>query len=106
MSTDPRTRRLRPRVVLTWGICLTLGGVALELLLPTIGSALVSAAPSATPLDQGFLLALDLVVRVVKLGVTPIGAALVGAAAVMYYVAPLLARSAPTSTAEQSAPEP
>jgi hypothetical protein len=42
---------------------------------------------------------------VVKLGVTPIGAALVGAAAVMYYVAPLLARSAPTSTAEQSAPE-
>ncbi len=85
-------RPLRPRLVLTWGIALILGGVALEVLLPAIGAAIATARPSSA-MDQDLLLALDLAARLVRLLVAPVGAALIGASLVMFFLAPLVERA-------------
>ncbi|MDR6969793.1 hypothetical protein [Leifsonia shinshuensis] len=82
--------RLRPRPVLWWGIGLTLGGVLLTLLLPQLGYTLTLQHDASTGVDQGMLVGIDLVVRVVAQVVPPLGVALIGASLVMTYVGRLL----------------
>ncbi|MDN4614405.1 hypothetical protein P5G50_08075 [Leifsonia sp. F6_8S_P_1B] len=44
-------------------------------------------------MDQDLLLALDLAARLVRLLVAPVGAALIGASLVMFFLAPLVERA-------------
>jgi len=78
--------KLRPKVVLWWGIGLTLAGVLWAIVVPGVGYAIVAQPSSATGVDQGLLVLLDLIVRVVGQVLTPLGVALIGASVVMAYV--------------------
>jgi hypothetical protein len=78
--------RLRPKVVLWWGIGLALAGVLLPLLLPQVSYSLMPEPSSATGVDQGLLVLLALVIRVVADLLTPLGVALIGASVVTAYV--------------------
>ncbi|MDN4598605.1 hypothetical protein [Leifsonia virtsii] len=92
--------KLRPKVVLWWGIGLALAGVLLTLLLPQLSYSLMPDPSSATGVDQGFLVLLSLVIRIVGDLLTPLGVALIGASVVMAYVGRLLAAREPeTETA-------
>lgn len=80
---------LRPKVVLWWGIGLTLAGALLTILVPQIGyAAVVQVNYGPTRVDQALLLVLDLVVRILGQVLAPLGVALIGAAVVMAYVRP------------------
>lgn len=89
--------KLRPRVVLWWGIGLALAGVLLTLLLPQLSYSLMPDPSSATGVDQGLLVLLSLVIRIVGDLLTPLGVALIGASVAMAYVARLLAARVPDS---------
>ncbi|WP_434317528.1 hypothetical protein [Leifsonia sp. P73] len=86
--------KLRPKVVLWWGIVLTVAGVLFTLLLPQLAYTAVQQPSAATSVDQSLLALLDLVVRVIGQVMTPLGVALIGAAIVMAYVGRLLAAQA------------
>ncbi|MFP3464619.1 hypothetical protein [Leifsonia sp. SIMBA_070] len=86
--------RLRPKVVLWWGIALTLAGLLLTTLLPQLGYALTLQHDASTGVDQGFLVGIDLVVRLIAQVVPPLGIALIGASVVMAYVRRVLAAPA------------
>lgn len=83
--------KLRPKVVLWWGITLTVAGVLLAMLLPQLAYTAVQQPSPATGVDQALLALLDLVVRVIGQVMTPLGVALIGASVVMAYVGRLLA---------------
>jgi type IV secretory pathway VirB2 component (pilin) len=78
--------KLRPKVVLWWGIALTVGGVLLAILLPQLAYTAAQQPSAATGVDQALLTLLDLVVRVIAQVMTPLGVALIGASVVMAYV--------------------
>ncbi|MFE4951359.1 hypothetical protein ACFQ9V_14765 [Leifsonia sp. NPDC056665] len=82
--------KLRPRVVLWWGIALTVAGVLLAMLMPQLAYTAVQQPSAATGVDQALLALLDLVVRVIGEVMTPLGVALIGASVVMAYVGRLL----------------
>ena len=77
---------LRPKVVLWWGIGLTLGGVLLAVLLPQIGYALTLQHDASSGVDQGLLIGLNLVVSLIAQVIPPLGTALIAASVVMAYV--------------------
>ena len=79
--------KLRPRVVLWWGIGLTAGGLLLSVLVPQLFYTIALPSSGPTRLDEGLLTVLDLFTRVLAQGVVPVGAALIGAGVVMAYVA-------------------
>ncbi|WP_241702029.1 hypothetical protein [Leifsonia shinshuensis] len=79
--------KLRPKVVLWWGIGLTLAGVLVTLLLPQLAYTAAMQPSAATRVDQALLTVLDLVIRVVGQVLSPLGVALIGASVVMAYVA-------------------
>lgn len=83
--------KLRPKVVLWWGIALTVAGALLTILVPQIGIAAVVQPGSDVNVDQGVLTVLDVVVRIIGQVVAPLGVALIGASLVMTYVGRLLA---------------
>lgn len=83
--------KLRPKVVLWWGIALTVAGVLLVMMLPQLAYTAVQQPSAATGVDQALLALLDLVARVIAQVVTPLGVALIGASVVMAYVGRLLA---------------
>lgn len=78
--------KLRPKVVLWWGIALTVGGVLLAMLLPQLAYTAAQQPSAATGVDQALLTLFDLVVRVIAQVMTPLGVALIGASVVMAYV--------------------
>lgn len=80
------TRRLHPKAILFWGIGLTIAGSVLTIFIPNIASFFTSAQNAATGVDQGHLVLLDLVSRIVGGVVTPLGVVLIGAGVVMAYV--------------------
>ena len=83
--------RLRPKVVLWWGIALTVAGALLTVPIPQIGIAAVVQPGSDVNVDQGLLTVLEVVVRIIGQVVAPLGVALIGASLVMAYVGRLLA---------------
>ena len=83
--------RLRPKVVLWWGIGLAAAGLLLSVLVPQLFYAVALPDEGPTPLDQGLILFVDVVTRVFAQGVVPLGVALIGAAVVMSYIARRLA---------------
>lgn len=93
--------KLRPKVVLWWGVGLALAGVLLTLLMPQLSYSLLPEPSSATGVDQGLLILLSLVIRIVGDLLTPLGVALIGASIVMAYVGRLLAAPVPDA---ESAP--
>ena len=78
-----------------------LAGVLLTLLMPQLSYSLLPEPSSATGVDQGLLLLLSLVIRIVGDLLTPLGVALIGASIVMAYVGRLLAAPVPDA---ESAP--
>jgi hypothetical protein len=86
--------KLRPKVVLRWGIGLTIAGVLVTLLLPQLAYTAVQQPSSAADIGQGLVLLVDLLTRVIAQVLAPLGVALIGAAVVMSYVARLLAPAA------------
>ncbi|WP_374010380.1 hypothetical protein [Leifsonia sp. LS-T14] len=90
--------KLRPKVVLWWGIGLTLAGVLLTILVPQIGyAAIVQQDYSAPNVDQALLVLLDLVVRIIGQVLIPLGVALIGASVVMAHVSRELTARAPVA---------
>lgn len=89
--------KLRPKVVLWWGIGLTVAGVLVTLLLPQLAYTAAQQPSAATGVDQALLTLVDLVIRVVGQVLSPLGVALIGASVVMAYVGarPPAATSAP-----------
>lgn len=88
--------KLRPKVVLWWGVGLALAGVLLTILVPQLGYAVVVQPDhSGSGVDQALLVLLDLVVRIIGQVLTPLGIALIGASVVMAYVGRLLATRIP-----------
>lgn len=92
--------KLRPKVVLWWGIGLTLAGVLMTLLLPQLAYTAIQQPSTATGVDQGILLLLDLVVRVIGQVMTPLGVALIGASVVMAFVGRTAATRATVAPSE------
>ncbi len=89
--------RLRPKVVLWWGIGLAVVGLSLSVLVPQLFYSAALPAGGPTPLDQGLLTILDLVTRIFAQGIAPLGIGLIAASVVMTYVARLFGvRSTPT----------
>ena len=89
--------KLRPKVVLWWGIGLTIAGVLSTLFLPQLAYTAAQQPSSTTGADQALLVLVDLVVRVIGQVLTPLGVALIGASLVMTYVGRLLAPAAPNA---------
>jgi hypothetical protein len=87
--------RLRPKVVLWWGVGLTVAGMVLTTVMPQIGYAASTQFNSATGVDQGLVVLLELVVRLVDQVVPPLGVALIAASVVMAYMGRLLGSRAP-----------
>ena len=87
--------KLRPKVVLWWGISLTTAGVLSSVLIPNVAFNFVMAGHGSTPVDQGLLMLVDISMRVVAQGLAPLGVALVGAGIVMEYVTRLLGTRSP-----------
>lgn len=85
--------KLRPKVILWWGIVLTVAGVVITLLLPQLAYTAMQQPSAATGVDQGLLTLVDLVVRVIGQLLTPLGVAFIGAAVVMVYVGPRPSRN-------------
>ena len=78
--------KLRPKVVLWWGIGLALAGVLSTVLLPQLGYAVVFRPASGNAVDQALLALLELVLRIVEQVMLPLGIVLIGASVVMTYV--------------------
>ncbi len=78
--------KLRPKVVLWWGIGLTVAGVLSTDLLPQLGYAIAFQPSAANGVDQGLMTLLALVVRIIEQIVAPIGVVLIGAGVMMAYV--------------------
>ena len=97
--------KLRPGVVLWWGIGLTAAGFLLTLVVPQLGFFALSSGSASTPLDQGMLVALETVVRVVAQVVPPLGVVLIGAAIVMAYVGRVVAGAVGAVAAERAREE-
>ncbi|SEH81463.1 MULTISPECIES: hypothetical protein [unclassified Leifsonia] len=81
--------KLRPKVVLWWGIGLTIGGLLLAVLVPNLSYTFLNAQGGAT-VDQGLMLLLDVCTRIIMQAIAPVGVALIGASVVMAYVGRLL----------------
>ena len=81
--------RVAPKVVLWWGIGLTVAGTVLIILLPNLAYGF-GGGGGAVGVDQGLMLAIDLIVRILGGIVAPLGVALIGASIVMVYLRQLL----------------
>lgn len=97
--------KLRPKVVLWWGIGLAVAGLLLNLLLPQVGYALTVQVNASTRVDQGMLTALSVVLDLIRQTLLPLGIALIAASVVMAYIAGLLGMRADVEADETGAPE-
>lgn len=94
--------KLRPKVVLWWGIGLTVAGLLLTTFVPQVGYLIAVQHDASSGVDQGLLVGLNLVVSLIAQVIPPLGVALIGAAVVMTYIARLTATTS-TATAAHSA---
>ncbi|MEY9850619.1 type IV secretory pathway VirB2 component (pilin) [Leifsonia sp. EB41] len=94
--------KLRPKVVLWWGIALTVAGVVFTLLLPQLAYTAAQQPSAATGVDQALIALLDLVVRVIGQVLAPLGVVLIGAAIVMTYVGRLIGTQARAAADDSS----
>jgi len=83
--------KLRPKVVLWWGIGLSVGGMLLTTMLPRLAYGMMPGASGAVGVDQGLLTGLAYIVQLIAEIVPPLGIVLIGASVVMAYVRRLLA---------------
>ena len=97
--------RLRPKVVLWWGVGLAVAGILLNILLPQVGYALVGPVNASTRIDQGLIAALSILLDLVRQTLLPLGVALIAASVVMAYVARLLGANADAEAEETGIPE-
>ncbi|GAA2059319.1 hypothetical protein [Leifsonia soli] len=97
--------KLRPKVVLWWGIGLAVAGLLLNLLLPQVGYALTVQVNASTRVDQGMLTALSVVLDLIRQTLLPLGIALIAASVVMAYIAGLLGMRADVEADETGVPE-
>ncbi|MDR6612559.1 hypothetical protein [Leifsonia sp. 1010] len=97
--------RLRPKVVLWWGIGLAVAGLLLNMLLPQVGYALTVQVNASTPVDQGMLTALTVVLDLIRQTLLPLGIALIAASMVMAYIARVLGLSADVEPGETGVAE-
>jgi hypothetical protein len=81
-----KSSRLRPKVVIWWGIALSVVGALLVAFLPAVFYQLIGGATSTTGVDQGLLSLFDIVLRTAAVGLPPLGPALIGAGLVMLYL--------------------
>jgi Na+/proline symporter len=87
--------RLRPRVVIWWGIAVAVGGALLVLLVPWALFAIVSFRSQG---EQDFLVTVDTILQVAKSVLPPLGGALIAAGIVMAYIERLFSgQLSPTS---------
>ncbi|WP_349862823.1 hypothetical protein [Leifsonia sp. WHRI 6310E] len=84
---------LRPKVVLWWGIGLTVASTVLNLVVPAIFYGAWSGWSGATGVDQGLAVTVQTVLQVVTGAMPVLGPALIAAAIVMAYVDRLAVRS-------------
>jgi len=82
--------KLRPKVVLWWGIGLTLAGMLLTTSMPFLGHAMTGSYNTASGVDQGLLTGLSYIGQLIAQTVPPLGVALIGASVVMAYLGRLL----------------
>jgi hypothetical protein len=75
--------RLRPKVVIWWGVGLSVGGSLLVLLVPGFVAALVGGASGVS---QDVQVPTELILRVAASVLPSLGAAFIGAGLVMLYI--------------------
>jgi uncharacterized protein YggT (Ycf19 family) len=75
--------RLRPKVVIWWGIAVAVGGSLLIVLVPLTLFALVGFRSQG---EQDFLVTMDTILQVARSVLPPLGGALIAAGIVMAYV--------------------
>lgn len=84
---------LRPKVVLWWGIGLTVASTALNLVVPAIVFGAWAGGSGPTGVDQGLAVTVQTVLQVVTGALPVLGPALIAASIVMAYVGRLVVRS-------------
>jgi uncharacterized protein (DUF697 family) len=84
---------LRPKVVLWWGIGLTVGSTLLNLLVPALVYGAWADPSALTGVDQGLAVTVQTVLQVVTGALPVLGPALIAASIVMAYVGRLIGRS-------------
>lgn len=87
--------KLRPKVVLWWGIGLTVAGALVTLLLPQLAYTVALQPGTATGVDQALLTLVNLAIQVVGQVLSPLGVALIAASVVMAYVGARLPAATP-----------
>ena len=80
-----KASRLRPRVVIWWGIALSVVGALLVVFVPAVFYQLSGGATGSAGVDQGLLSLFDFALRIAAVGLPPLGPALIGAGLVMLY---------------------
>jgi predicted Na+-dependent transporter len=87
--------RLRPKVIVWWGIAVAVGGALLVVLVPWVLNMLIGNSQG----QQDFQVIVQTVLQVAASVLPPLGAALIAAGIVMTYVERLFsARMSPTSS--------
>jgi hypothetical protein len=87
--------RLRPKVVIWWGIAVAVGGALLVVLVPWVVGGVIGFRSQG---DQDFLVTVDTILQVARSVLPPLGGALIAAGIVMAYVERLWStRVSPTS---------
>ncbi|WP_052357661.1 hypothetical protein [Leifsonia aquatica] len=84
---------LRPRVVLWWGIGLTVASTVINAVVPAIVYGAWAGGTGATGFDQGLAVTVQTFLQVVTGAMPVLGPALIAAAIVMAYVGRLVVRS-------------
>ncbi|HEV7565974.1 MAG TPA: hypothetical protein VGO31_08475 [Microbacteriaceae bacterium] len=78
-----KSSRLRPGVVIRWGIVISVGGALLIVLVPMFAYQMY-ATPNGV--DQGLIAVIQTLVSVANIVLPPLGAALIGAGLVILYI--------------------
>jgi heme/copper-type cytochrome/quinol oxidase subunit 1 len=87
--------RLRPKVVIWWGIAVAVGGALLVVLAPWVLGTAISFRSQG---EQDFLVTMNVILDVARSVLPPLGGALIAAGIVMLYVERLWStRESPTS---------
>lgn len=82
--------KLRPSIVLWWGVGLAVVGALLVIFVPSLSYYLVDSSNSAGGVSNGLLSFVEILVRVLGAIVPTLGIVLIGASIVMAYLRQLL----------------
>lgn len=86
-----KTNRLRPKVVLWWGIATTAGAALLVMLVPSVLNVYGNAGTQGL---QDFYTVVGVLLQLASIVLPPLGGALIGAGIVMAYVQRILSSHA------------